>query len=107
MPEGARAVEAAKHRLRVAVISPVEVGFEGEGDSVVVPAHDGLVGILPGHAPMMTLLGTGDVTVRDGTTVHRIAVSGGFLQVVDNEVSVLAEKVGEPSSAGDGTEDAG
>jgi F0F1-type ATP synthase epsilon subunit len=56
---------------------------------------------------MMTLLGTGDVTVKDGSNVHRIAVSGGFLQVVDNEVSVLAEEVGEPSSNGSGTKDAG
>jgi len=100
-------MEETQHKLRVAVISPVEVGFEGVGESVVVPAHDGLVGILYGHAPMMTLLGTGDVTVRDGTSVHRIAVSGGFLQVVDNEVSVLAEKVGEPASSEGGTEDAG
>ena len=93
-------------KLKVAVISPTQVGFEGTGDSIVVPAYDGLVGILYGHAPMMTLLGTGDVTVRDGAREHRIAVSGGFLQVVDNEVSVLAEKVGEPSSSGNGTEDA-
>jgi F-type H+-transporting ATPase subunit epsilon len=100
-------MDDTSRKLKVAVISPTEVGFEGEGDSIVVPAHDGLMGILYGHAPMMTLLGTGDVTVRDGSTVHRIAVSGGFLQVVENEVSVLAEQVGEPSSQGSGTEDAG
>ena len=93
-------------KLKVAVISPTRVGFEGTGDSIVVPAYDGLMGILYGHAPMMTLLGTGEVTVTDGSTVHRIAVSGGFLQVVDNEVSVLAEEVGEPASV-DGTENAG
>jgi len=100
-------MDDTSRKLKVAVISPTRVGFEGEGESIVVPAHDGLMGILRGHAPMMTLLGTGDVTVRDGSTVHRIAVSGGFLQVVDNEVSVLAEEVGEPSTRADGTEDAG
>jgi len=94
-------------KLKVAVISPTEVGFEGEGESVVVPAFDGLLGILYGHAPLMTLLGTGEVAVTDGETVHRIAVSGGFLQVVENEVSVPARRVGQPSSGGDGTEDAG
>ncbi|MDP2469567.1 MAG: ATP synthase F1 subunit epsilon [Candidatus Palauibacterales bacterium] len=93
-------------KLKVAVISPTEVGFEGEGESVVVPAYDGLLGILYGHAPLMTLLGTGEVTVTDGETVHRIAVSGGFLQIVDNEVSVLARRVGECSSEGSGTKDA-
>lgn len=93
-------------KLEVAVISPTEVGFEGSGESVIVPAYDGLMGILYGHAPMMTLLGTGEVRVTDGSTVHRIAVSGGFLQVVGNSVSVLAERMGEPSSHGTGTENA-
>ncbi len=92
-------MEEKARRLRIAVISPTRVGFEGEGESVVAPAHDGQMGILYGHAPMMVLLGTGDVTVRDGGSVHRIPVSGGFLQVVDNEVSVLAEEVGDPSSS--------
>ena len=99
-------MDDAARKLKVAVISPTRVGFEGTGESIIVPAYDGLMGILYGHAPMMTLLGTGDVTVKDGSTVHRIAVSGGFLQVVDNEVSVLAEEVGEPASS-DGGEEGG
>jgi F-type H+-transporting ATPase subunit epsilon len=94
-------------KLQVVVISPTQVGFEGSGESVIVPAHDGLMGILYGHAPLMTLLGTGEVRVTDGPTVHRIEVSGGFLQVVDNSVSVLAERMGEPSTHDRGTEDAG
>lgn len=100
-------MDDTSRKLKVVVISPTEVGFEGTGDSIVVPAHDGLMGILHGHAPMMTLLGSGDVTVTDGSTVHRLAVSGGLLQVVDNEVSVLAEQVGPASMHGSGTEDAG
>ena len=78
-------------RLTVSVISPTAVGFAGEGDSVIAPAYDGLLGILPGHAPMMVLLGTGEVVVKDGGTETRIRVSGGFLQVIDDQVSVLAE----------------
>ncbi|MCL7959039.1 MAG: F0F1 ATP synthase subunit epsilon [marine benthic group bacterium] len=100
-------MDDTSRKLKVAVISPTRVGFEGTGDSIVVPAYDGLMGILYGHAPMMTLLGTGEVTVKNGSDVHRISVSGGFLQVVDNEVSVLAEEVGEPSSHGSGAGDAG
>ncbi len=88
-------------RLQVSVISPTAVGFVGEGDSVVAPAYDGLLGILPGHAPMMVLLGTGQVVVQDGETENRIRVSGGFLQVIDDQVSVLAETVaGEGAEAG-------
>ncbi|TFH63944.1 MAG: F0F1 ATP synthase subunit epsilon [Gemmatimonadales bacterium] len=80
-------------KLRVSVISPTAVGFSGEGGSVLIPAYDGQLGILVGHAPMMVLLGTGDVVVKDGDATQRIRVSGGFMQVIDDEVSVLAEQV--------------
>lgn len=82
-------------KLQVSVISPSSVGYTGEGDSVVVPAYDGLMGVLVGHAPMMVLLGTGDVVVKDGSREHRVHVSGGLMQVLNDEVSVLAETVGE------------
>jgi F-type H+-transporting ATPase subunit epsilon len=85
--------EAGGRKLKVSVISPTAVGFVGEGESVTIPAYDGLMGVLYGHAPLMTLLGEGEVVVRDGPEEHRIGVSGGFLQVVENEVSVLAERV--------------
>ena len=85
--------EAGGRKLKVSVISPTAVGFVGEGESVTIPAYNGLMGVLYGHAPLMTLLGEGEVVVRDGPEEHRIGVSGGFLQVVENEVSVLAERV--------------
>ena len=67
--------------------------FDGNADAVVAPAFDGEVGILPNHAPFMTLLGQGTLTVRQGGTVKRFRVRGGFLQVVDNQVRVVAEHV--------------
>lgn len=88
-------------KLTVSVISPVSVGYTGEGDSVIVPAYDGKMGILVGHAPMMVLLGTGDVVVKDGGEEHRVHVSGGFMQIIDDEVSVLAEVVGEGDPGSD------
>jgi len=92
--------ETSGRKLQVSIISPIAVGFEGEGESVIAPAYDGQLGILYGHAPMMVLLGTGEVVVRDGGTVRRFHVSRGFLQVVDNEVSVLAEEVSAVDEAG-------
>lgn len=79
--------------LEVSVISPVRVGFEGEARALVVPAHDGKLGILYGHAPMTVLLGEGPLVVRTPEGDRRFRVSRGFLQVVDNVVSVLAEEV--------------
>jgi F-type H+-transporting ATPase subunit epsilon len=74
--------------LNVSVISPEAVLFEGATDSVIAPAFDGEVGILSGHAPMMTLLGKGDLRLGTGA---RFRVEGGFLQVVDNQVRVVTE----------------
>lgn len=79
--------------MRVTVISPEAAIFDGEADSVTAPAYDGLVGILPRHAPFMTLLGRGPLTVTAGGTVRRFQVEGGFLQAVNNTVRVVAEQV--------------
>ncbi|HUQ18978.1 MAG TPA: ATP synthase F1 subunit epsilon [Gemmatimonadaceae bacterium] len=75
--------------LKVSLISPEAMLFEGEATSVVAPAFDGEVGILDGHAPMMTLLGTGVLRLGGGKSFN---VEGGFLQVVDNNVRIVTEK---------------
>lgn len=76
--------------MRVSVISAERAVFEGEADSVVAPAYDGLVGILPRHAPFMTLLGKGIVKVTGGGETHRLQVAGGFLQVARDVVRIVA-----------------
>jgi F-type H+-transporting ATPase subunit epsilon len=75
--------------LKVSLISPEAVLFEGEATSVVAPAFDGEVGILDGHAPMMTLLGNGVLRLGGGKSFN---VEGGFLQVVENNVRIVTEK---------------
>ena len=82
--------------LKVSVISPEATLFEGEVDSLVAPAFDGQVGILPRHAPMVTLLGTGELRLGAGGV--RFKVAGGFLQVVDDHVRIVTEHA-EKSSA--------
>jgi F-type H+-transporting ATPase subunit epsilon len=79
--------------MQVTGISPEAAMFDGEADAVVAPAYDGEVGILPNHAPFMTLLGAGTLTIRRGGGASRFVVKGGFLQVVDNQVRVVAEHV--------------
>jgi len=79
--------------MHVTVISPEAAVFDGEASAVVAPAYDGEVGILPRHAPFMTLLGRGRLVVRAGDGERTFAVDGGFLQVVNNTVRVVAEHV--------------
>ncbi|HKN65898.1 MAG TPA: ATP synthase F1 subunit epsilon [Gemmatimonadaceae bacterium] len=78
--------------LTVTVISPEAVLFEGQTDSVVAPAYDGEVGILTGHAPMMTLLGKGTLRLGAGGGTRSFSIEGGFLQVVDNQVRVVTDR---------------
>jgi F-type H+-transporting ATPase subunit epsilon len=79
--------------MQVTVVSPERTVFDGEADSLVVPAFDGLVGILPGHAPFLTLLGSGRLRVRRGTELSEFGVAGGFLQVTRHAVRVVADRV--------------
>ena len=78
--------------LRVSVRSPEQTVHEGDATSVIAPAWDGLLGILRGHAPLMALLGDGLLTIENGAQTLRFRVSGGFLQVADNVVTVLSER---------------
>ena len=80
--------------LKVSLISPEAVLYEGTTDSVVAPAYDGEVGILTGHAPMMTLLGKGELRLGGPSAGggQRFNVEGGFLQVIDNTVRVVTER---------------
>lgn len=77
--------------MKVSVISPERTIFEGDADSVVVPAWDGQLGVMKGHAPMLVLLGAGDMTVKTGGAEQHFQVSGGFMQVADDVVTVLSE----------------
>ncbi len=78
--------------LKVSVISPERVLYEGSARGVIAPAFDGEVGILPMHAPLMTLLGRGTLRVDTAEGEQRFQVDGGFLQVVDDAVRVVTEQ---------------
>lgn len=79
--------------LSVRVVSPEKVVFEGEASAVVAPVWDGFVGILPGHAPMMALLGEGTFRAeRPGGGSTALEVADGVLKVEDGRVTLLAER---------------
>jgi len=78
--------------VKVSVISPEKTVYDGEADSVIVPAWDGQLGIMKGHAPMLVLLGEGEMRVKEGASEERFLISGGFLQVVNDVVTVLSER---------------
>jgi F-type H+-transporting ATPase subunit epsilon len=77
--------------FKLEIVTPDGNTFSGEVESCVLPGVEGLFGVLPGHAPFMTVLGPGEAKfVAAGKTEH-LALSGGFAQVNPLKVTVLAE----------------
>ncbi|MCG6987976.1 MAG: F0F1 ATP synthase subunit epsilon [Gemmatimonadetes bacterium] len=81
--------------LQVRVVSPQKIVFEGDAAALVAPAWDGMVGILPGHAPFLTLVGVGELSIElPGGGSRSFQVAGGILKVLTNRVTVLTEYAG-------------
>lgn len=86
--------------LNVRVVSPDRVVFEGEAQGMVVPVWDGQVGILPGHAPMLALVGSGELSLdRPGGGSDTFHVAGGVLKVERDNVTLLTEYAGDEPPA--------
>ena len=87
--------------LRVRLVSPEKVVFNGDASALVAPAWDGMVGILPDHAPMIVLLGLGKLTLETpGGGAEAYHVAGGVLRVEKNEVVILTEFAGREPVVG-------
>jgi F-type H+-transporting ATPase subunit epsilon len=80
---------AEKKGIRCTVITPERQVLDETADAVVIPAHDGEVGILLNRAALMCQLGLGQFRYQKGGQIQRVFIDGGFAQVVDNDVTVL------------------
>jgi F-type H+-transporting ATPase subunit epsilon len=78
--------------LHCIVVTPEMTVLDAPADFVAVPLSDGEAGIAPGRAPLIGRLGYGELRVRSGTAQQRYYVDGGFVQVVNNSVSVLTNR---------------
>jgi F-type H+-transporting ATPase subunit epsilon len=83
-------------RLRLELATPTRLVVSTEAEEVVVPGADGYFGVLPGHAPLLALVGPGEVTYRTGRAERYLAVSGGFAEVGPDHVTILAETAERP-----------
>jgi F-type H+-transporting ATPase subunit epsilon len=79
-------------RLRCEVVTAERVVFQDDVDMVVAPGSEGQLGILPHHAPLITALSYGELVLhRAGQEDEFIAIGGGFLEVVYDRVTILAD----------------
>jgi F-type H+-transporting ATPase subunit epsilon len=80
-------------KLHVSIVSPEREVYAGEVDQVDAPGSEGDFGVLAGHAPFMTALRPGFVTVHEGEHLHRFEVEGGFADVTPLGLTILAEHI--------------
>ena len=78
--------------IDLSIVTPSRLLYEGEVTAVQLHLHDGLMGVLPGHAPLVGLLGFGPLTLTaaESRTRRVFAIDGGFVEVTPNRVTVLA-----------------
>ncbi len=84
-------------RLTLELATPMRLVVTAEVDEVVVPGSHGYFGVLPGHAPLLATLGIGEVTYRVGREEHHVAISGGFAEVRNDKVIILADVAETPA----------
>ena len=80
----------ADNTLKLEVITPEQIALRDESTSVVVPGVDGELGIWPNHAPLLAGLKPGVVTYKTASGTEKLVVSGGFIEISNNVISILA-----------------
>lgn len=78
--------------LHLQVATPERQLVDEQVERVEIPGKNGYLGILPEHAPLLSELGAGVLTYSSGSQDRLLAIEGGFLEVLNNEVRVLAER---------------
>jgi len=77
--------------LHLNIVTTEESVYSGDIDLLVAPGIEGLLGILPRHAPLLTVLNSGNVLIRKDGKDEEIMIKGGFLEVtIDSDVTILA-----------------
>ncbi len=84
-------------RLTLELVTPEKVAWSAPADLVVLPAHEGEMGVLPGHQSFLVQLTAGEVRVTAGGEVKHFAISGGFAEIKNDTVSLFAETAEDAS----------
>ena len=77
--------------LTLEIVTPEARVYSDTIDSVVIPTVEGEIGVLPGHIPLLTQVGYGELRVTKGGATQLLAVGGGFAQISADKISILAE----------------
>jgi len=77
--------------FQIEIVTPDKMVVRDVAEEAQIPAKNGYIGVLPGHAPLITELAIGEITYRSSGTTTHISVAWGFAEVLPDKVTILAE----------------
>ncbi len=77
--------------FQLEIVTPEKMVVRDSAEEMQIPGKDGYLGILPGHAPLITELAVGEITYRNSGETHHLSVAWGFAEVLPDKVTILAE----------------
>ncbi|MCQ2978561.1 MAG: F0F1 ATP synthase subunit epsilon [Clostridia bacterium] len=83
-------------KIKLNIVTPSRNFYDGEANMVIVKTVDGEVGIMPDHIPLVSILDVGMVDIKEGNEIKSATVNMGFIQVVNNEVSIFTDSAEWP-----------
>jgi F-type H+-transporting ATPase subunit epsilon len=78
--------------FQIEVVTPEKLVLDQQAEYAEIPGKDGYLGVLPGHAALLGELGEGRLTITSGGQTREVIVAGGYVEIRDNHVRVLADK---------------
>src|SRR5271167_1250634 len=83
--------------FKLEIVTPEKKVVDTMAEEMQIPGKNGYLGILPGHAPLITELAVGEITFKEDSGEQRLAVAWGFAEVLPDKVTILAESAERPS----------
>ena len=78
--------------LDIEILTPEGITFSGQGNEVLIPTTQGVIGVRTGHLPLIAPIRPGEIVIKqEGGKEERLAVAGGFAEVLSNQVHILAD----------------
>ena len=83
--------------FQLEIVTPEKKVVDTAAEEVQIPGKNGYLGVLPGHAPLITEMAVGAITYCENSHEQKLAVAWGFAEVLPNKVTILAESAERPS----------
>lgn len=85
-------------KLQVEIITPEKIAYQKEADEIIVPTTTGQIAILPNHVALVAQVAQGELVIKENNKDFYFGITGGFLEVSNNKVSILADYAVESDS---------